>query len=92
MIYPVIGPRRVTCQFPDSLRKHVIGALDGYVTLFGRLKTKTWNRFPHAVEVEALELHPSVDDLPKLRDLSGMAPDLTHGLSTEDFLARVRDA
>ena len=34
---------------------------------------------------------PTEDELPTLADLGGMAPDITGGLSSEEFVERVRN-
>lgn len=91
-IFPPIGPKQVACDFGPSLRADVIRAVDQYVQVFGKLRYKRLENFPYAVNAEKVEVLPPEDELPTLLDLKGMAPDLTEGKTTSEFLEGIRDA
>jgi hypothetical protein len=91
-VYPLVGPKKVVCDFPLAMKHRVIEAIDKYVHVSGRLRYKQWAKFPHAMDAETMEVLPEDADLPTLNDLRGMAPEATDGLSSEEFIDRVRDA
>ena len=91
-VFPTIGPKRVVCHFPAHLKEKVKQALERYVCVYGKLRYKHWDRFPHAVDAVDLEIYPPEEELPTLSELRGMAPDLTDGLGEQEFLEKVRDA
>lgn len=47
--------------------------------------------FPHRIEVTSMEELSTCEELPTLRDLQGIAPNLTGELSSEEFVRRQRD-
>ena len=51
--------------------------MDSQVTVYGVLRLKSWSPFPHAVDMQHIEVHPPADTLPTLGQLYGMAPGLT---------------
>jgi hypothetical protein len=92
-IFPMTGPTKIRCNFRRNrtqLLKKVGEALGRKVTVYGRLRYKQWSLHPHSVDVEDLVPHPSDADLPRLRDLYGMAPDATGKMTAEDFIASLR--
>jgi hypothetical protein len=91
-IYPTIGPKRVKCEFKSELKEQVKRALDGYVTVSGRLRYKTWDKYPHAIDARAIDEHKDEKRLPSLHDLRGVAPKATGAVSAEDFVRSIRDA
>jgi len=90
-IFPTIGPKQVTCDFKASLRGSVIAALDQYVSVRGVLRYKRLEDFPYAINADEIEILPPEDSLPSIFDLRGMTPDITGGLSTEEFIKGIRD-
>jgi hypothetical protein len=91
-IFPMIGPKQVTCDFKRALREKVIASLDKFVTVSGKLRYKKLEDFPYAINAEDIVIVPPDDELPSIFDLKGMAPDLTDGRSTHEFLEAIRDA
>jgi hypothetical protein len=89
-IFPTIGPKKVACYFRPDLKEKVKSALESYVRVYGRLRYKHWDKFPYAIDASDLDVYPPEDQLPTMRELRGMAPDLTDGLSVEQFLEKVR--
>jgi hypothetical protein len=91
-IFPPIGSKQVACDFKPSLKEAVIKAVDQYVCVGGKLRYKRLDNFPYAIDVESIEVLPPEDELPSLFDIKGMAPNLTAGKSTDEFLEGIRDA
>lgn len=91
-IYPTVGPKRVKCEFRSDLKQQVKKALDSYVTVSGRLRYKKWDKYPHAIDARAIDIHEDEKRLPALHDLRGVAPKATGALSAEDFVRSIRDA
>jgi hypothetical protein len=90
-IFPPIGAKQVACDFKPSLKQEVIKAVDQYVRVAGKLRYKRLDNFPYAINVESIEVLPPENDLPSLFDVKGMAPNLTGGKSTGEFLEGIRD-
>jgi hypothetical protein len=88
-IYPAVGPSRITCRFPNPLRERVLAAAGKYVRVDGWAIYKSNAKFPHAMQVNEIEvLHHATT----LRDIHGIAPDATEGEKSEDFVRKLRDA
>jgi hypothetical protein len=68
-VFPTIGPRRVVCHFPPELKEKVKQGLERYVCVYGTLRYKHWDKFPHAIDATDIEIYPPEDELPKLSDL-----------------------
>ncbi|MGH9898499.1 MAG: hypothetical protein ACRD63_01815 [Pyrinomonadaceae bacterium] len=72
-IYPEVGPKKVNCYFPPSLRQTVMSAIDKHVRVFGELRYKKRDNFAHAIDVRELEILPTDGELPTLGSLHGIA-------------------
>jgi len=90
-LYPVIGAQKIICNFPSALLQKAITAVGHYVNVMGQYKYKYRHSHPYYVNVTALEIYPDENELPSLFDLYDIAPNATNGLSSEDFVRRVRD-
>lgn len=90
-IYPSVGPSKIKCIFPKRLRNAAIDAVNKHVTVLGKIKYKARTQFPLEIDVDKIEIHRSGKKFPKLADLKGIAPDLTEGLSPEEFIRKMRD-
>ncbi|MDV2503611.1 MAG: hypothetical protein RX318_06635 [bacterium] len=90
-IYPIIGPKKVSCHFPNRLREDAIGAVDNFVSIEGTLKYMKNAPFPHEIKVSKIEVYPPEDELPSLEDLRGIAPEATGDMSSEEFVRKIRD-
>ncbi|MBZ5678028.1 MAG: hypothetical protein LAP61_27605 [Acidobacteriia bacterium] len=90
-IFPPVGPSRVRCHFSEADRQTVKLALDNFVTVKGRLRYKTWDKHPHAIDVKVIDIHEPDSELPSIDDMRGLAPDSTGGLSSEDFIRAIRE-
>jgi hypothetical protein len=91
-VFPTIGPKRVVCHFPPELKERVKQSLERYVCVYGRLRYKHWDKFPHAIDAKEIEVFPPENELPQLGELRGAVPDLTGGLEAHEFLEQVRNA
>lgn len=89
IIFPVIGPSRVVGTFRSRDRKRFAEAVDRYVTVYGRLRYKTWDKFPYAINADSITVHDAAS--PGLDALRGIAPDATGGLSSQEFVDRLND-
>ena len=91
-IYPEVGPNKVTCYFPEDLREVAIDAVGQFVQVHGIIHYKSIARYPHQINVKKMDILPREEDLPSIFDLKGIAPDLTGGLSSEEFVQSLKDA
>jgi len=91
-IYPEIGPNKVTCYFPDELKDMAISAVGQFIEVHGVMHYKSVSSFPHQIDVKKLDVLPNEDELPSIFDLRGITPDLTGGLSSEEFVNSLKDA
>lgn len=89
-LYPTVGPSKVTCKFRSDLRQRVLDYAGHYVRADGWVIYKSQGKFPHAMDVTGLKDFPS-DVATKFSELRGLAPDATGGVSSEEFIRRIRD-
>ena len=47
--------------------------------------------FPHEIAVEDLETLPEEHELPTFAELRGAVPNLTQGLTSEEYIRQIRD-
>lgn len=90
-VYPVVGAKKVICNFPKKLKEKVKAAIDSHVEVYGELRYKRWGNFPYAMNVSDLDILPPDDQLPTLFDLRGIAPDATGDMSSVEFVRAIRD-
>jgi hypothetical protein len=90
-IYPMVGPTKVDCYFPHRLEEKSIMGINRYVNVEGKFKYKRRFPYPYEVRVTGLEIYPNQNTLPSLQELCGIAPNATGGLSSEEFVKRIRD-
>lgn len=91
-IYPPIGAAKILCRAPVSLRADVSNNAGKKVAVDGWALYRKDAPFPHMMRVERITPLPSDDELPRLSDLHGIAPDATKGEKPEDFVRGLRDA
>ncbi len=92
VIFPAIGPQRVTCRFPSRLYDDAVAAVGRRVEVSGTLKYRTGASFPHQIAVNGIDPWPAEFELGNWDDLRGFAPDATGDLSSEAFVRGLRDA
>lgn len=90
-LFPVVGASRIVGTFRSKDRKVFAGALDKYVTVYGRLRYKTWDKHACEIKADSITIH-DVESGPKLEDLKGISPEATGSLPTQEYIDRVRDA
>jgi len=91
-IYPDVGPRKVSCHFPNALLDDAVFAVGRKVEVSGTLKYRQGASFAHAIAVTAIDSFPPEDELPTWEDLRGIAPNATGELSSEAFVRELRNA
>jgi len=91
-IYPDIGPVKISCHFSDKLVDSAIAAVGKYVEVRGVLKYKSVAQDPHEIAVDEIAVLPGDDALPSLHDLRGLVPNITGGLTAEEFVRKIRNA
>lgn len=91
-IYPDVGPKKVSCHFPQELTEKAIDSIGKFVEVKGEIKYKAISKYPHEIIVEEIEAFPDEKELPSLYELRGIAPDLTGKLSSEQFVRKIRNA
>jgi len=91
-VYPEIGPKKVTCNFPNHLYDDAVSAVGRRVEVFGVLKYRLAAPFPHQIAVTGIDVIPVDRDLPDWEDIRGRAPDATGDVSSEAFIRELRNA
>ena len=90
-IYPTLGlPNRLECFFSGELRDKVRSGLFQRIEVTGKLYYKSWDNFPHAVQVKDISVYPEDEDLPDFMQLIGSERKALGGLTVEDFLRKIR--
>ena len=89
-LYPGDGTT-IACEFPDEMMGAVVAALKKRVRITGSLTRRLNSNRPVKARILEIECLPSNSDLPLFRSLVGSSPGSTRGLSTEEYLARLRE-
>jgi hypothetical protein len=63
-IYPDVGPIKITCYFPQQLKKIAIQAVGNYIEVKGELKYREVSNYAHEIIVEEIEIFPPDEELP----------------------------
>jgi hypothetical protein len=90
-LWPMLGPRKIAGTFAPDLRPKVKDAIGRFVTVPGQLRYKAWSPFPHGVVAEDIDPHLLDSELPTLSELKGAFPELTGGLTSVEFVERIRN-
>ncbi len=91
ILYPIVGPDKISCEFKNELRERVITAVDRYVKVAGEMRYRTGNNFPYEILVNDIEIFPTEDKIPTLYELRGIAPNATGEMSSVEFINYLRD-
>ncbi|MDQ3562993.1 MAG: hypothetical protein M3436_02265 [Pseudomonadota bacterium] len=91
-IYPIVGPKKVECHFPNELLSKAIAGVTKYVNVEGELRYKSREPFAYAINVIDIEIFPDDQQLPSILDLRGIAPSATGNLTSEEFVGLIRNA
>lgn len=90
-IYPVVGPSSIKCQFPNGMLPNAIEGIKHFVRITGLLHYKKAEKFPHLIKVSSIEVLPERSDAPTLSSLRGIAPSAYGGLSSSEYVQKVRN-
>ena len=90
-IYPKLGPDRIEGRIPVQMIPLAGKAIGREVRAKGKLTYRAREDFPRYIQVEELEVLPRDEDLPSIMDIKGIAPNITGGTSSEDFIRGLRD-
>ena len=91
-IYPTLpASSSVTCKFPQELLGDVQNALGSLVSVSGECVYRPNAILPYKIEVHEMEVLPPPEELPSLSDLFGIAPGMTGGKTSEQFVRENRD-
>jgi len=89
-IFPVAGPKKVKCIFPEGIRKKALESVGRYINLKGKLKYREKENHPFEISATEIEVYPEESDLPSLFDIRGIAPNITGGIPSEEYIRRKR--
>ncbi len=89
-IYPMAGPTVVECKIAREMIQQAGAAIDRYVVVTGKKIYRPGEMFPHRIEVSSIELLP--ENPPTWEDLRGIAPGMTGGRPSEEYVRDLRDA
>lgn len=88
VIYDALTKKAINCDFKDDLLPSVKDSLGRRVLVSGTLH---WNAKSEAKRVDAEDVRIlGAQRLPTTNELSGEYPDITEGMSTEDYIRSIR--
>ena len=90
-IYPKLGPNRIEGRIPVKMISLAGEAIGREVRAKGKLTYRARENFPACIQVQELEILPRDEDLPSIMEIKGIAPNLTGGKSSEEFIRGLRD-
>ena len=90
-VYPIVGPSSIKCQFPAGMLPSAIAGIKHFVRISGQLHFKKAEKFPHLIKVSAIEVLPERSDAPTLSSLRGIATGAYGGLSSSEYVDKVRN-
>jgi hypothetical protein len=90
VLFPVAGTR-IVCAFDESILEQVRMGVKRSVTVSGILYFQPDKPLPDRVRVQGMEIHPPDGELPRLRDLKGIARRCTGNMTSVDFVRAIRD-
>jgi hypothetical protein len=90
-IYPMVGASSIKCHFQNDLLPKALSGLGSFVRISGELHCKKSEKYPHFMQVHALEILPEYSGAPLLSSLRGMARQAFGGLPAEEYVERVRN-
>ncbi|MBE0672580.1 MAG: hypothetical protein IH588_18540 [Anaerolineales bacterium] len=90
-LYPEVGPKKITCHFPSDIKERAIQAVGKRVEIRGIFKYKTNAQYPHEADVKTMDVFEPNEEYPSFMDIYGLDPGMTGGLSSEDFIRKIRN-
>lgn len=89
-LYPRLGPDRIKCTFREGLRKSFSEAFDHYVSIYGKMKYKHMEDYPHEIDATEPPIVLESGSVELFRQLKGVAPNCTGDLDASDFIRGLR--
>lgn len=89
-VYPAVGPNSIKCRFRSEMLSAAVAGITHVVRIGGLLHYKRSEKFPHYIEVQSIEVLPERSESTGLSGLRGIAPDAFGGLSSTDYVEKVR--
>jgi len=92
-IYPTSNLPKLKCTFSKKIKDDVIRSIGRYVTVYGEkvFKPAVPGFAPYEMKITNIKIHREKEDLPKLSDFIGIAPNITGNKSSEDYIRDIRD-
>ena len=90
-IYPVVGPSSIKCQFAEGMLGQAISGIKRFVRISGELHFKKTEKFPHLINVSKIEILPERSNATSLSALRGIAPKALRGMSSTEYVERMRN-
>lgn len=89
-LYPADGAR-VACEFSENTTGAVFAALQKRVRVVGMVTRRLNSNRPVRVQIADIEILPEISELPLFASLVGSSPDVAGGVSSEEYLSRLRE-
>lgn len=89
-IYADVSGERVVCTFRPDQQQRVIEAFDRRIIATGLVRYDARGK-TISIRLEAIEVFPPDERLPSVEKMAGMAPDITGGLPSPEYVRGLRD-
>lgn len=89
-IYPQLGPKKIRCDFLPGEKARLREAIGHYIRVEGVKYFRPNNPYPVRISVREFEILAEEDVVP-LSKLMGVAPGVTGGMGSVEFVRAIRD-
>lgn len=90
-VYPLVGALGIKCHFSKEMLPTAISGINHFVELSGELYYKKAEKYAHFMEVKNIKILPEKSDAPSLSSLRGMAKDNFVGISSTEYIEKIRN-
>lgn len=90
-VYPIVGPSSIKCLFQSGMLPNAVAGIKHFVRISGMLHYKKAEKFPHLIKVSSIDVLPERSDAPSLSSLRGIATGAYGGLSSSEYVEKVRN-
>jgi hypothetical protein len=91
-IFPTsLSGRKIKCIFPDNLKEQGLRGIEKKIRVSGLAKYRANDNVPFQIDVQEVEVYDLEKTLPSFNDIKGILPSAAGNLSSEDFIAGIRD-
>lgn len=90
-VYPMVGPSSIKCQFAKGMLSEAVAGINRFVRISGELHFKKAEKFPHLIKVSKIDVLPERSSATNLSSLRGIAAGALKGMSSTEYVDRVRD-